>query len=156
MQVSVNKTVLQKVKNAQLTARKAKDKFATGVLTALYSECSIIGKNDGNRNTTDEECIKVITKFKKGVNENIKLKRDSGCNARDLAPFYIELEIYDEFLPTQMTEDELRINIKDIIDVNGFTTMKDMGKIMGKLRENYAGLYDGKMASGIIKILLNY
>ncbi len=45
-----------------------------------------------------------------------------------------------------LTEDELNINIKDIIDINSFNSIKDMGKVMSILKEQFDGLYDGKIA----------
>jgi len=143
-------SLLEDIKKAQLQARKEKDKFRAGVLTCLYGEVSIIGKNEGNRETTDEECIRIVTKFKKGVEENIRLKRDSGCNARDLAKFFQEIEFYNTFLPQQMTKDELTEYIKKTIALGA----NNIGAVMKVMKAEINGLYDGKMASELIKKLL--
>ena len=65
-----------------------------------------------------------------------------------------ELNIINNYLPTQMTEDVLRETIGDIITKEELSTMKDMGKIMGYLKSNFEGEYDGKLASIITKELL--
>jgi len=148
-------SVLKEIKKAQLQARKDKDKFKAGILTALMSEVSIVGKNQGIDETLDADALKVVTKFKKGTNDNIRLFRNSGKNARDIAPLLLEVEIYDSFLPKQMSEDELRNTIKEIIEVNKLDGKSAMGHIMKKLKELYDGEYDGKMASMLTKELLN-
>ena len=66
-----------------------------------------------------------------------------------------ELDIINDYLPTQMTEDVLRETIRDFITKEELSTMKDMGKIMGYLKSNFEGEYDGKLASTITKELLS-
>jgi len=65
-----------------------------------------------------------------------------------------ELNTINDYLPTQMTEEVLREKISDFITKEKLSTMKDMGKIMGYLKSNFEGEYDGKLASTIIKELL--
>jgi hypothetical protein len=142
--------LIEKIKQEQLKARKNKDKFKAGILTCLYSEANIIGKNNGDRQTTDEECIKCITKFKKGTNDNIRILRDLGKNARDIAPLLQEVGFYDEFLPKQMTKSELTEYIKETIALGA----NNIGAVMKVMKTEINGQYDGKMASGLIKELL--
>jgi len=66
-----------------------------------------------------------------------------------------ELEILNGYLPKQLTEEELKEKISNIINDNGFSGGKDMGKVMGLLKEGFDGQYDGKMASQLVKTLLN-
>ena len=66
-------TLINKLQQDQLTARKAKDKFTTTVLSTLYSECNRVGFDDGKRETTDGEVLKVIQKFVKNVDETMSL-----------------------------------------------------------------------------------
>ena len=138
-------SVLKEIKNAQLQARKDRDKFKAGILTCLYSEASIIGKNNGNRETTDDECLKCIQKFKKGVNETLNVLSDE-AKCREL---HAELEIYDGFLPKQMSTEELETVISVYIN-DGIT---NIGQIMEALKKEHGGAYDAKMASQIIKTL---
>lgn len=65
-----------------------------------------------------------------------------------------ELNIINDYLPTQMTKDVLRETIGNFITKEDLATMKDMSKIMGYLKSNFEGEYDGKLASTIIKELL--
>jgi uncharacterized protein len=66
-----------------------------------------------------------------------------------------ELEILNGYLPKQLTEEEIKTFILNIITDNGFSGGKDMGKVMGLLKEGFDGQYDGKMASQLVKTLLN-
>ena len=66
-----------------------------------------------------------------------------------------ELEILNQYLPAQMSESDLRSEIELIINTNSYDGMKDMGKVMGQLKTNYDGQYDGAIASKIIKEMLN-
>lgn len=66
-----------------------------------------------------------------------------------------ELEILNGYLPKQLTEEEITTFISNIIADNGFSGGKDMGKVMGLLKEGFDGQYDGKMASQLVKTLLN-
>lgn len=138
--------MINQIKKDQLKARKNKNTLEVGVLTALLSEIVAVGKNKGNRETTNEEAIQVVKKFKNGVQMNIDLTKDEV----KLNQLKDEIQIYDRYIPQQMDENELRLRIKLAID-KGHNTI---ASIMSHLKENFNGLYDGKQASAIIKELL--
>jgi len=134
--------IIDTLKAENLTARKNKDKFVSGILTCLIGEIEIVGKNDGNRKTTDAEAVKVIQKFKKGAEEVQKAKpSDEVLN---------EIKIYDAYLPKLMTEEELTKLISDMIDS---LPNPNIGMVMSELKKSGCD-YDGKMASAIIRDLL--
>ena len=66
-----------------------------------------------------------------------------------------EVVILEEYLPSQMDEAELGRIIRNNINFNSYTTMRDMGKVMTYLKKNHDGEYDGKLASTIVKQLLS-
>lgn len=146
-------SILTRIKDRNLLARKSKDKTTSQALTCLISEINMIGTNDGKRKTTDEEAIKVINKFKKGVTETLNILLSSNNNTR-IPELKEEINLYESFLPQQMTEEELTQKIKDIILSEGFTTQKDIGNIMKILKQRYSGLYDGKTANKLIRVQL--
>ena len=127
---------------------KDKNKFKTGILTALIGEISIVGINDGHRETTDAEAIKVIIKFAKGITETLALVKDKD-KIKELKE---ELKVYNSYLPVQMTEDDLVATIGLYLQIE---QEPNIGKVMGHLKSNFAGQYDGKLASKIIRELLN-
>ena len=65
-----------------------------------------------------------------------------------------EIEILKKYLPEQLSEEKLNSLITALIFNNNYT-IKDIGKIMGVLKSNYSGQYDGKVASAMIKEKLN-
>lgn len=148
--------MIKRIKQDQLSARKSKDKVTAGILTALIGEVSIVGKNDGNRETTDKEAIKVITKFAKGISETIDLVQKANISKEDIdAKVDIlknELKIYNSYLPNQLTEDDLTVSIGLFLQTE---KEPNIGKVMGYLKSNFEGQYDGKMASKLIRELLN-
>lgn len=106
-------------------------------LTTLYSECLAKGKNAGNREPTDDECIATIKKFIDGQ-EQILAHRPDDVKATN------EILAYRSLLPTELDEIQLRFRISE----SGHTTLKD---IMSYLKTNFAGRYDGAMASKVAK-----
>lgn len=141
--------ILEKIKKQQLQARKEKSPIV-GALTALMSEVAIVGKNNGNRETTDEEAIKVIKKFIKGINETIDLIKDP----EKLKLLEMELEIYNSFLPQIMNELETRAAVEKIINALPEKSPKAMGQVMGTISKEYGTLIDRGLASQIVKEML--
>lgn len=139
-------TLLDKIRADQLQARKENNKTKATVLTTLIGEAAMIGKNAGNRDTTDDETAKVIVKFVKGIVETQNLTR--GVNKDKFNELEVEKQILEAYLPKQLTVDEL----KEIILTN-FTEKPNVGAVMAYLKANYNGLYDGKIASGLVNTL---
>lgn len=141
--------IINKIKAEQLQARKDQDKFKTKVLTALYSEASIVGKNNGNRETNDDETIAIIKSFIKKLNETITiLQRDPNKNIDEQK---LELSIYESFLPKQLTDEEIKNIVLETIKTLENPSIKSMGSIMSVLNTEYKGLFDGSVASKIVK-----
>ena len=67
----------------------------------------------------------------------------------------IELTIVEEFLPKQLTEDEIRAKLEEIKIRVGASAPSDMGKMMGVATKELAGLADGKVVSMLVKALLS-
>lgn len=139
-------TLMQKIKADQLTARKEKSWKATA-LTTLLGEAAMIGKNDGNRETTDGECIAVIKKFINNMTETAKL-----CGLDDHAA--MEIDMLSEYLPQQVSGDALVLAAQQVVLELGLPSSRDMGAIMKTMKERYEGLYDGKELSNIVKDIL--
>ena len=128
----MNKT-LTTIKGANLKARKAKNRIVSNVLTTLIGEIEIVGKNDGNRETTESETIAVINKFKKNALETVNNMKERGISEDEIQKYVDEVDLYSSYLPTLLSETELTDIIKSIIgdgEVN-------IGKIMGTLKKLY-------------------
>lgn len=142
-------SLLQDIKNASFTARKNKDKMATFLVT-LYSEAAMVGKNKRNDESTDEEVISVLKKFKAGA-ETIHECSPSQEIANQAL---LEIDLLDQFLPKMLTEDELVSIINGYVISTPDVSIKSMGLIMGNLKNDHPGLYDGALASKLVKAAL--
>ena len=140
-------TLLEQIKHDQLQARIAADKTKASILTTLIGEAEMVGKNDGNRDTTDQEVIATIKKFIKNIDETIAV-------AGSTETLVAEKDALQVYLPRQLTEPELRVTIGNIIVTQGLSGAKAMGQLMGELKKNHAGSYDGALASRLVKELL--
>ncbi len=76
-------------------------------------------------------------------------------NRADLAEVELfQSAIIEAYLPEQMSQEELQVLVKEIVDQLGATSMKDMGKVMGMASKKLAGKADNKSISGIVRGLL--
>lgn len=145
-------SILRSIKNDQIAARKARDTVLAPTLTTLISEIEVIGKNDGNRESTDVESVSVLKKFISNAQENIRELGEKNILTPDVHNTLMgEINLYTKYLPTQIEENALFDIIKDLI-ANG---VDNIGAIMGSLSKSHGGLYDGRMASTIAKDLLS-
>jgi uncharacterized protein YqeY len=143
-------TLLEEIKATQLLARKGNNQLMASLLTTLIGEAQSVGKNDGNRETTDLEVIAIVKKFIKNIDECLavpSLSQEAGIK------LVLEKKILSDYLPPQMSALELELTIQNIIAEIGAST-KDMGKVMGLLKQRHDGLYDGKVSSTIVKNML--
>jgi uncharacterized protein len=129
-------SLIEKISKDFMSAYKAKDMEKKNFLGVIKTEVT--------KETKTPEDSYVVGKLKSMI------KNAQSTNS--LTEY--ELNIINDYLPTQMTEDVLRETIGNFITKEDLSTMKDMGKIMGYLKSNFEGEYDGKLASTIIKELL--
>jgi uncharacterized protein YqeY len=111
----------------------------------LYSEAANIGLNAGKRETTDEEVIALIKKFIKNIDECLD-------HAKDKLPFLAEKALLEKYMPSQMTEEELRTAINIFTTAN---SQSSKAEIMKYLKSAFAGRYDGRMAATLADSFVN-
>jgi len=143
-------TILEQIKADSLEARKKKDNIAANLLTTLYSEALMVGKNKGDRLPTDEEVSSTVQKFLKNAMETKGLLERADSATLALFTIDSEITVLTRYLPAPLSDDELTSAIKIIIDDGNAS----VGAIMKALKEQYAGRYDGKKASELAKRLL--
>lgn len=135
-------TLLQKIKDRQLQARKQKDSVTATSLSTLLGEIVQIGKRE-NKESTDTECVSVIKKFLKDL--DTMLENTSELFA--LQRIEREKELLASFLPKQFSAEEIQEILVSHYE-KGKPSMRDVMKF---LKENFAGKYDGKIASTVVK-----
>ena len=105
---------------------------------------------DSGETLSDDEIIKLIQGMAKKIKDSIEQYLNG--NRKDLAEKEeLELDIINHYLPTQLSENELRVIVKDVIAESGATSMADMKSIMPLLMPRIAGKGDGKLASNIVR-----
>jgi uncharacterized protein YqeY len=139
-------SLITEIKAEQITARKNRNAPMAALLTTLIGEAEMVGKNAG-REVLDAEVVATIKKFIKNIDETIKALGADDKRAQDAMDEKVVLE---HFLPKQLSEAELRAYVQEIILTEG----ANMGKIMGVLKSRFDGMYDGKMASSVVKAVL--
>jgi uncharacterized protein YqeY len=103
---------------------------------------------------TQEAEMKLLTKASKQRKESAEIYQQQ--NRQDLATIEIaELEVISRYLPQQMSEDEIKVEIAKVIAAVGATGPQDMGKVMGAANKVLAGKADGKSISETVKALLS-
>lgn len=135
-------------------AMKAKDKVALRSIRAIKAAI-LLSKTDGSGKELDEAAeIKLVQKLVKSRQDSLDIYTKQ--NREDLAVVEREeIEILKKYLPEQMSIDELKKVISEIVTSSGASGMKDMGKVMGMANQKLAGKADGKTISGVVKELLS-
>lgn len=143
-------SLLEAIKADLTEARKSKNTLASGVLSTLYSEAVMVGKNEGNRETTDVETLGKVKVFIKNIDETLKSLPEGHSQMESMQQ---EKALLQNYLPQQLSENELKAAIWEIGD-HYEKSMKSMGKIMTELKAQHNGAYDGKLASNLVKQFL--
>ena len=108
------------------------------------------GVEDG---VDDAEILSILAKMIKQRNDSAKAYDDAGRD--ELAKQELdEIKIIEEFLPKQLSEDEVQAAIQKAITDTGADSIRDMGKVMGALKGAYQGQMDFGKAGGAVKALL--
>lgn len=134
-------------------AMKAKDSDKLRVLRSLKAkmmEKEIAERQGGEASLTDEQAMQVLSKAAKQRKESIDQFLKGG--REDLvANEKLELAIIEKYLPTLMSESEVRKVVKDKIATMGASSPQDMGKVMGPLMGQLRGKAEGSLVSKIVK-----
>ncbi len=148
----------EKINQQFNTALKNKDKTLVSTLRLIMA--AIKDKDIANRSgekkneSKDQEIIKILQKMKKQRQDSADLYKKGGREEL-LKVEEEEIKVIDTFLPKQLTEEETKKICKEIIESVGASSIKDMGKIMGSLKQKYSDSIDFSKANIIIKGLLN-
>ena len=138
-------SIISDIRTASVEARKNRSEQAS-LLVTLLSEATMVGKN-ANRETTDDEAIAVIKKFIKTNSDTMSVITDELVHQSLEA----EIKVLEQFLPKQLTREELCEVIEEIV---ASLEKPNMGSIMKLLKDGYGGTYDGGMASKLVKDML--
>lgn len=136
------------------TAMKARDHERLEALKGIKAELLLIKTAPGgNGEVSDSDAIKALVRMNKQRKESADIYTQQ--NRKDLADVELaQAAVIEEFLPKQLSDDELTQAIKAVIAQVGAQSMKDMGKVMGVATKQLAGKAEGKAISAKVKQLL--
>lgn len=150
--------IREQLKKALVEALKSKDEKKTAtirLINAAIKDKDIEARPKGITDGIDDTAIlSLLQGMVKQRKESIEMYKQG--NRADLVEAeQAEIDIINTFLPQQMTEAEAKAAIAAIIEKTGATSIKDMGKVMGAVKAQYAGQMDMGMASQLIKAVLS-
>ena len=131
------------ISNAYKQAMLNKDEDRKRVINTLRAEIKNkeIELRTSQKELTDGDILSIVQKLIKQNKDAIQMFINGG--RQDLVEKNeLEIKILEEFLPTQLSNDEIDNIIKQEIEKNGYNSMKDMGKLMGYFKSNYSGQVD--------------
>jgi len=144
--MSLQKQVMDQIK----TAMKAKDKVALESLRAIKSALLLAQTSGSGEELSEADETKLVQKLVKQRKDSAAIFTEQG--REDLAaPELAQAAIIEQFLPEQLTEEEIEKVVVQTIATIGAQGMKDMGKVMGMVSKELAGQADGKTISTIVK-----
>ena len=146
-----------KIETDYKNALKSKDKNKISTYRLILSgikDLDINNRSGPNKKDTDEEDIKkLLKKMIKQRSESIEVYKKN--NRNDLLEIEEnEVNVLSEYLPKQMSEEETISICKQIIEKTGASSIKEMGKVMGELKQNHSDTIDFSKAGALIKDLL--
>ena len=149
----MSEALLSSIQEEVKVSLKSGEKLKASTLRLIVSAIKLEEKNK-SETLTDDESLEILVKM-------IKQRKDSisqfeTANRMELAQREKdEIEIIQNYLPKQLSEDELSVLITEIIKEINAESIKDMGKVMGLLKPKITGKADAGIASGLVKKLLS-
>lgn len=149
--MSLKEQIDADIKKAML----AKNKDELRALRAIKSMILLAESEANVREKLDHNAeLKLLTKAAKQRRDSLQIYREQGRD--DLAKKeQDELEVIERYLPKQLSEEEIEVEIRQLIDSMGASGPGDMGKIMGVATKNLAGKAEGRLIADIAKRLLS-
>jgi uncharacterized protein len=148
----------EKINQQFNVALKSKDKTLISTLRlilAAVKDRDIANRTSKNKEVVkDNDIISVLQKMKKQRKDSVELYK-KGDRPELLEIEESEIKVIDSFLPKQLNEEETKKICKETIESLGASSIKDMGKIMGHLKQKHGNSIDFSKVNLIVKELLN-
>ena len=124
------------------------------LINAAIKDRDIAVRSEENtEGVSDDEIILILSNMVKQRKQSI-VQYEEGGRIELAEREREEIKIIQEFLPNQLTEEEIEVEVSKIIDAGDQLSIKDIGKIMGELKNKFSGSMDFGKASKIVKTLL--
>lgn len=145
-------TLSARIESAMRDSMRARDEQRTQTLRMVMAAAHNV-KIARGRDLTDEDVVDVLTKQVKQRRESITMFRDAGREVKAAAE-EAEAAILAEFLPQQLTEDEVTSLVRAAIADTGASSPADLGRVMGRVSPQTKGRADGRLVSEVVRRLL--
>ncbi len=143
-------TISNDIKKAMLAKDKVRLEALRGIKKEFLEAKTAKGAGD---ELSDETATTILQKMVKQRKDSAEIYTSQ--NRADLAEDETaQLKVIQEYLPAQLSAEELEAEVKKIISENGAVSMKDMGKVMGVASKQLAGKAEGRAVSEMVKKLL--
>ncbi len=147
--MSLRDQINENVKEA-MKAKDTKKRDALRLLMSAFKQIEV----DERKELSDEDVIKIIQQQIKRRDDAAEQYKNAG--REELMQVELdEITYYQEYLPAQLSDEELTLALKEIITKIGATTIKDIGKVMGAASKELSGKADGKRINECAKALLS-
>lgn len=146
--MSLKQRLTDELKNAM----KNKDQLRKNVITMIRADIKQI-EVDKRVELTDDDVIDIISKQAKQRRDSIE-EFEKGGREDLVEQAKQEVNVLMEYLPEQLSEEEIETIIKEVVTETGATSMKDMGKIMAAAMPKLKGRADGKVVNQIVRKIL--
>jgi len=148
----------KKINDEFNAALKSKNKTLVSTLRLILTaikEQDIQNRTAGKKEEIkDPEIVKVLRKMKKQRQDSVELYK-KGERQELLEAENSEIKIIDAYLPKQLGDEETKRICKELVESLGVSSMKDMGKVMGAIKQKYSDSIDFSKVNLIVKELLN-
>lgn len=143
----------QQITEAMKTAMRAKEKERLSAVRLILAEIKRI-EVDERIDPDDARITSILDKMVKQRRDSIKQFEDAG-RAELAAKEQAEIDVIQEFLPSQLSEDEVEAIVKDAVAQSGAESMQDMGKVMALVKPQVVGRADMGVVSQKVKAALS-
>ena len=144
----------EKILNDYKEAMKAKESLKSSVLSFLRAEMLNLATAKSKAKLDDSEIISVIKKQIKQRQDSIE-QFTSGGRIEMAQKEQKEMEMLKAYLPPELSQDEIKKVIDDVVAATGASGMKDMGKVMKEVNAKVAAAADGKLVSELVRARLS-
>jgi hypothetical protein len=149
--------IREKIGGALKEAMKARNEPVTTTIrmvnAAIKQKDIDVARARGDQQISDDEVLNLLQTLIKSRRESIELYKQG--DRQDLVvKEEAEIGVIEQFLPKQLSEEETKAAVRELVASVGATSVKDMGKVMAALKANYAGQLDMTKASAIVKQVL--
>ena len=145
--MSLEQKIMGEMKAAMLAKDEATLRGIRAIKAAILNAKTEKGASDILSEDTEMKLLQKLVKQRKDALEIYEKEKREDLAKKERE----EIAVIEKFLPKQMSQDELRVELKKIIEQVGASGPQDMGKVMGAATKSLAGKIDGKSISTAVK-----